>query len=315
MASVGLNATCSRSPPGSKPASHPFALAILARAKSEGLAAPAVECGAALGKGVSGRIDEQDLLLGSVAAAGKRGPMTTPQLARAGTLYDEGKTISVLVVGAEAAGLIAMRDEPRADAKAGIEALSALGVASLMLTGNNDRTAAAIARGLGIELRAGLLPQDKQRIVRELQGNGSIVAKIGDGINDAPALAAANVGIAMGGGTDVALETADAAVLHGRVIDVARMVALSRRTMANIRQNIADRARSQCGVPGDDDRRDHRPLARHSGRHRRDRARHRERAAAAAAKRLTWGPSLGSPRLGRLPRRFNLVAFANGRRN
>ncbi len=186
MASVGLNATCLRSPPGSKPASHPFALAILARAKSEGLAAPAVECGAALGKGVSGRIDEQDLLLGSVAAAGKRGPMTTPQLARAGTLYDEGKTISVLVVGAEAAGLIAMRDEPRADAKAGIEALSALGVASLMLTGNNDRTAAAIARGLGIELRAGLLPQDKPRIVRELQGNGSIVAKIGDGINDAP---------------------------------------------------------------------------------------------------------------------------------
>jgi Cd2+/Zn2+-exporting ATPase len=107
-----------------------------------------------------------------------------------------------------------------------------------MVTGDNRRTAQAIAAGLGIEPRAELLPQDKQAIVRELQAKGQVVAKIGDGINDAPGLAAADVGIAMGGGTDVALETADAAVLHGRVLDVARMVRLSRDTMANIRQNI-----------------------------------------------------------------------------
>ena len=107
-----------------------------------------------------------------------------------------------------------------------------------MLTGDNAARRRPSAPSLGIEVRAELLPQDKQRIVRELQAQGQVVAKVGDGINDAPALAAADVGIAMGGGTDVALETADAAVLHGRVLDVARMMRLSRDTMANIRQNI-----------------------------------------------------------------------------
>ncbi len=107
-----------------------------------------------------------------------------------------------------------------------------------MLTGDNRRTAEAIGRDLGIEVRAELLPEDKQRIVGELRKEGRIVAKVGDGINDAPALAAADVGIAMGGGTDVALETADAAILHGHVSDIAEMVDLSKRTMRNIHQNI-----------------------------------------------------------------------------
>ena len=99
-------------------------------------------------------------------------------------------------------------------------------------------TASAIAAALGIEARAELLPQDKQRIVMEMRAKGYRVAKVGDGINDAPALAAADIGIAMGGGTDVALETADAAILHGRVTDVADMIVLSRATMRNIWQNI-----------------------------------------------------------------------------
>ncbi len=107
-----------------------------------------------------------------------------------------------------------------------------------MLTGDNKRTAKAIGADLGIEVRAGLLPEDKQRIVCELQRQGCVVAKVGDGINDAPALAAADIGIAMGGGTDVALETADAAILHGRVADIANMIGLSKVTMGNIGQNI-----------------------------------------------------------------------------
>ncbi|HTO28572.1 MAG TPA: HAD-IC family P-type ATPase, partial [Devosia sp.] len=154
------------------------------------------------------------------------------------TLNDEGKTVSVLLASGVVAGLIAMRDEPRPDAVEGLKALKDLGADIVMLTGDNKRTAAAIGKALGIEPRAELLPEDKQRIVGELKASGKIVAKVGDGINDAPALAAADIGIAMGGGTDVALETADAAVLHGRVIDVANMILLSRATMSNITQNI-----------------------------------------------------------------------------
>ena len=108
-----------------------------------------------------------------------------------------------------------------------------------MLTGDNERTAKAIGGKLGMDdVRASMLPENKQAVVKELQGRGKVVAKVGDGINDAPALAAADIGIAMGGGTDVALETADAAVLHGRVSDIPNMIALSKSTMGNIWQNI-----------------------------------------------------------------------------
>lgn len=112
-----------------------------------------------------------------------------------------------------------------------------MGVRSVMLTGDNRRTAQAIAKGLGIEWSAELLPQDKLDLVNEMKRK-SKVAMVGDGINDAPALATADVGIAMGGGTDVAIETADAALLKSRVTDVAHLVALSRATMANIHQNV-----------------------------------------------------------------------------
>jgi Cd2+/Zn2+-exporting ATPase len=144
----------------------------------------------------------------------------------------------VLIAGGEVAGLIAVRDEPRADAATGLRALADAGIGTVMLTGDNARTAEAIGGDLGIAVRAGLLPEDKKRIVGELQAEGRVVAKVGDGINDAPALAAADIGIAMGSGTDVALETADAAILHGRVGDVANLIALSRATLGNIWQNI-----------------------------------------------------------------------------
>ena len=221
--------------------SHPLATAILARAKADNVTVPAAEGGEAVGgKGVTGRAEGVALFLGSASAAGARAALTPEQMDRIEALNAEGKSVAVLVADGAAAGVIAMRDEPREDAKAGLKALTDAGIRTIMLTGDNRRTAEAVGKQLGIEVRAELLPADKQRIVRELkaEGGGVAVAKIGDGINDAPALAAADVGIAMGSGTDVALETADAAVLHGRVGDVAAMVNLSKRTMSNIRQNI-----------------------------------------------------------------------------
>jgi len=219
--------------------SHPLARAVLAKAAEAGAPVPPAFGAQALGgKGVTGKVGGLDLFLGSPREAAARAALTAEQEARVSALHGEGKTVAALVVNGVLAGLLGMRDEPRSDAKAGIDRLAAQGIEAIVLTGDNARTAGAVAGALGIEAQAELLPEDKQRIVRELQARGLVVAKVGDGINDAPALAAADVGIAMGGGTDVALETADAAVLHGRVADVARMVELSRRTLANIRANI-----------------------------------------------------------------------------
>ncbi|MDC9813888.1 heavy metal translocating P-type ATPase [Rhizobium binxianense] len=219
--------------------SHPLALAILNRAKADGVPVPpAFKLEALPGKGVSGKVGGETLDLLSPPAARERGVLSVEQDARITTLNDEGKSVSVLLVNGATAGLIAMRDEPREDAQAGLSMLKSAGVKAMMLTGDNKRTAAAVAGMLDIDWRGEMMPEDKQRVVGELKREGFVVAKVGDGINDAPALAAADIGIAMGGGTDVALETADAAVLHGRVGDVARMIELSKRTMRNILQNI-----------------------------------------------------------------------------
>ena len=219
--------------------SHPLALAILARAQADGIKVVAASQATALGgRGVAGMLEGRRLFLASARAAAETAPLDAALAQRIAALNDAGKTVSLLLVDGTIAGLIALRDEPREDAVQGLAALRALGVEAVMLTGDNARTASAIAGTLGIEAHADLLPQDKQRLVGDMRAKGYRVAKIGDGINDAPALAAADVGIAMGGGTDVALETADAAILHGRVTDVADMVALSRATMRNIWQNI-----------------------------------------------------------------------------
>ncbi|MDQ1195478.1 heavy metal translocating P-type ATPase [Agrobacterium sp. SORGH_AS 787] len=220
--------------------SHPLALAILEMASEDQVVVPTASDAKALGgKGVSATVGGQPVFLGSAKAALAMVDIPAADQSTLGALNDEGKTVSVLVVDGKLAGAIAMRDEPRADAAEGLKALKDKGVRIVMLTGDNARTASAIGKTLGIEVRADLLPEDKQRIVGELKQQGFVVGKVGDGINDAPALAAADVGIAMGGGTDVALETADAAILHGRVGDVARMIDLSKRTMRNIYQNIA----------------------------------------------------------------------------
>ncbi|MEB2845167.1 cadmium-translocating P-type ATPase [Rhizobiales bacterium RZME27] len=220
--------------------SHPLALAILEKADEDGIdLLPAMAARALGGKGVTAIIDGTEIFLGSLNAAAERVALSAAHTRSISSLNDDGKTVSVLIIGEVLAGAIAMRDEPRADAIAGLKTLTDAGLKTVMLTGDNKRTATAVGAQLGIEVRAELMPEDKQRIVVDLKKEGHVVGKIGDGINDAPALAAADIGIAMGGGTDVALETADAAVLHGRVGDVALMIDLSKRTMRNIFQNIA----------------------------------------------------------------------------
>ncbi|WP_062204873.1 heavy metal translocating P-type ATPase [Aureimonas sp. AU12] len=219
---------------------HPLALAILDRAKADRAPIPpAFDAQAVPGEGVEGGVGGERVFLGSQQAAARRSTLPAEQADAIKALNSEGKTVSVVVVDGAVAGFIAMRDEARPDAADGLASLKASGIRTVMLTGDNKRTAEAVAASLGIEARAELLPEDKQRIVRELQAKGFKVAKIGDGINDAPALAAADIGIAMGGGTDVALETADAAVLHGRVRDIPDMIDLSKSVMGNIRVNIA----------------------------------------------------------------------------
>ena len=156
---------------------------------------------------------------------------------RATEIEQDGKTVVAVYRAGQPLGLIAMRDEPRGDAVDSIRHLKALGVGAVMLTGDNARTAAAIEGGLGLDHRADLLPDDKVAEIRELSAKGGAMM-VGDGINDAPALALANVGVTMGSGTDVALETADAALLRNRVTDIPALIRLARGAMSSIRQNV-----------------------------------------------------------------------------
>ena len=219
--------------------SHPLAVAILKAAAEKNIALPQVNDGAALGgKGVTGTVDGLPVLLASPKAIAAKVTVSDSDMQRIAAFNDQGKTVSLLMIDGQLAGGIAMRDEPREDARAGLKALQNQGIRTIMLTGDNRRTAQAIGNDLGMEVHAEMMPEDKRRVIDELKAAKLIVAKVGDGINDAPALAAADIGIAMGGGTDVALETADAAIMHGRVMDVANMIALSKATMANIKLNI-----------------------------------------------------------------------------
>ncbi|MBB5224109.1 Cd2+/Zn2+-exporting ATPase [Amaricoccus macauensis] len=219
--------------------SHPLATAILAEAARRGVAAvPATGARVLPGRGVEARTALGLAYVTSPRHAGELGLLDAAAEARIGTLEAEGKTIAVVMDGETLHGVIALRDEPREDAAAAVIELRGLGVRAVMLTGDNRRTAEAIAGTLGMESEAELLPDDKVAAIRRLSGAGGLMM-IGDGINDAPALAAATVGIAMGSGTDVALETADGALLRNRVTDAAALIRLARATMGNIRQNIA----------------------------------------------------------------------------
>ncbi len=220
--------------------SHPLAKAIVNHAEVADIRIPAASNAfATAGKAVHATVVDRALAIGSPAHAAQAATLSPAQHAQIESLQSDGKTVSVLFdeQSREALGLVALRDESREDAQEGVAQLKAMGVRPVMLTGDNRRTAQAIARHLGMDWAAELLPEDKLRLIDEMKHDAK-VAMVGDGINDAPALATADVGIAMGGGTDVAIETADAALLKNRVTDVAHLLALSRATMANIRQNV-----------------------------------------------------------------------------
>ena len=218
--------------------SHPLAEAILRRAAEGGVTAlPSKDAKALIGKGAQALVDGQTAWVGSPRFASESGALDDLGIRRASGMEADGKTVVVVFRERRALGLIAMRDEPREDAKQAVAQLADMGVTSVMLTGDNARTGAAIARALGMQHRADLMPDDKVMAIKDMVKSGGVIM-VGDGINDAPALAAATVGVAMGSGTDVALETASGALLRNRVTDVAAMIRLARATMANIRQNV-----------------------------------------------------------------------------
>ena len=215
--------------PAGKIAAGKLAQAIVREAQSRGLAIPTATAQRALvGSGIEATVDGKKVL---IVAAGKS---SHPEVE---ALEQTGQTVVTLMQDGVSKGMLALRDTLRDDAKEAVAALHKLGVQGIILTGDNPRAAAAIAGELGLEFKAGLLPADKVSAVTELNARGPL-AMVGDGINDAPAMKASTIGIAMGSGTDVALETADAALTHNRLTGLAQMIGLARATRANIRQNI-----------------------------------------------------------------------------
>jgi len=240
---------------------HPLAHAVAAAARDAGLALPAATDARALpGRGVQARVDGEPVYLGNLrlmrelgaeVGAGQSGERSTEQGSCAAALREaaarheaDGRTVSWLAAGAEGAlalrGLLVFGDRIKPTSRAAVAGLQALGIEVVMLTGDNAGSAAAVARELGLShYLAELLPGDKADALRRLAADGRKVAMVGDGINDAPALAAADVGIAMAGGTDVAMHTAGITLMRGDPLLVQDAIAISRRTYRKIRQNLA----------------------------------------------------------------------------
>ena len=219
-------------------AMHPLAEAIVARAREQGLALTQPrELRAVPGKGLTASLDGEEYALGSPAFLVERG-VAVPEalLAR---LANSGKSVVAVSQGLTLLGLLGVADQLRPTSRAAVARLKAQGVAVVMLTGDNAATAAAIAREAGIDrFEAEVLPQDKAAAVAKLKAGGARVGMVGDGINDAPALAAADVSFAIGGGSDVALEAADVTLMKSDLLSVADAIDLSRATLSKIRQNL-----------------------------------------------------------------------------
>jgi len=219
---------------------HPLALAVVNAAGERGMAlGDAQDFDSPVGKGVTGTVEGHRLILGSHRIMGEEGIDISPMNAKAEELRDEGATVIFMARDGVLAGLFAIADPIKETTPQAVRELTAQGIRVVMLTGDNKTTAQAVARQLGIsEVEAEVLPEDKSAIVERLRKEGRIVGMAGDGVNDAPALAAADVGIAMGTGTDVAIESAGVTLLKGDLQGIVRAQQLSRATMRNIRQNL-----------------------------------------------------------------------------
>ena len=219
---------------------HPLAAAIVAGAQERDLVLEeAKDFESVTGKGVTGRVGGRDVALGNLKLLEQLGIDAGGLEARAEDLRRDGETVMFVALDGQAAGLIGVADPIKASTPEAIRALQADGVKIVMLTGDNRTTAEAVGRRLGLDdIEAEVLPEQKGEVVKRLQAEGRIVAMAGDGINDAPALAQAQVGIAMGTGTDVAMESAGVTLVKGDLRGIARARRLSRATMRNIRQNL-----------------------------------------------------------------------------
>ncbi|MGE3914889.1 MAG: copper-translocating P-type ATPase, partial [Hyphomicrobiaceae bacterium] len=219
---------------------HPLAAAIMRAANERGLTLGAVEnFDSPVGKGVTGAVDGRKLVIGNQRIMSEASIDTASLGAAADELRKDGPTAIFVALDGKAAGIIAIADPIKATTPAAIAALKAAGIKVVMLTGDNSTTAEAVAAKLGItDVEAEVLPEDKGKIVARFRSQGRVVAMAGDGVNDAPALAAADVGIAMGTGTDVAMESAGVTLLQGDLNGIVRARHLSAATMANIRQNL-----------------------------------------------------------------------------
>jgi Cu+-exporting ATPase len=219
---------------------HPSAEAIVAEAKRRSLAlAPAAGFTAEPGLGISAEVEGRAVLVGSARLMAERGIAASIFAEQADALARDGESPLYVAIDGELAGLVAVADQVKPGTLAAIAALKALGLRIVMVTGDNRATAEAIAARLGIDaIEAEVLPTDKAAIVARLQAGGAKVAFVGDGINDAPALAQADIGIAMGAGTDIAIESADIVLISGDLRHVPEAIGLSKATMSNIRQNL-----------------------------------------------------------------------------
>lgn len=219
---------------------HPLAAAIVMAAKDRGLATKEpTDFASVTGKGVTGKIDGRPVALGNAKLMADLGIKFGELDRRADELRSDGATALFLAIDHKSGGVIAIADPIKATTQAALDTLRNDGIRIVMLTGDNKTTAEAVARKLGIkEIEADVLPQDKNRIVKKLTSEGRIVAMAGDGVNDAPALAEASVGIAMGTGTEVAIQSAGITLVKGDLAGIARAIVLSRATMRNIRENL-----------------------------------------------------------------------------